>query len=93
MTNQNTVTQHVWASRVPELNHPDLCVFDLDPSRDDAAAVRAAAIGLRDLLEELALPSWIKTSARRASTSSFRLTATRRSDSWRALPMPWERCS
>ena len=62
MTNQNTITQHVWTSRIPDLNHPDLCVFDLDPSKDDAAAVRAAAIGLRDLLEELALPSWIKTS-------------------------------
>ena len=62
ITNQNTITQHVWTSRMPDLNHPDLCVFDLDPSKDDAAAVRAAAIGLRDLLEELALPSWIKTS-------------------------------
>ena len=63
ITNQNTVTQHVWASRVPHLDHPDLCVFDLDPSsEDDAAAVRAAAIGLRDLLEELGLPSWVKTS-------------------------------
>jgi bifunctional non-homologous end joining protein LigD len=62
ITNQNTVTQHVWTSRVPKLNYPDLCVFDLDPSTDDAAAVRAAAIGLRDLLAELGLPSWIKTS-------------------------------
>src|SRR5205085_4307818 len=31
-------------------------------STDDPPAVRAAAIGLRDLLEELTLPSWIKTS-------------------------------
>ena len=62
MTNQNTITQHVWASRVPDLTHPDLCVFDLDPSRDDVAEVRAAATGLRQLLEELGLPSWIKTS-------------------------------
>ena len=61
MTNQNTVTHHVWTSRVPNLKHPDLCVFDLDPSSDDVAAVRTAAIGLRDLLEELGLPSWIKT--------------------------------
>ncbi len=61
VTNQNTITQHVWASRVPELNRPDLCVFDLDPSQDDAGAVRDAAIGLRDLLDELTLPSWIKT--------------------------------
>jgi bifunctional non-homologous end joining protein LigD len=62
VTNQNTITQHVWGSRVPDLHHPDICVFDLDPSTDDAAAVRAAAIGLRDLLDELGLPSWIKTS-------------------------------
>jgi bifunctional non-homologous end joining protein LigD len=32
VTNQNTVTQHVWTSRVPNLQCPDLCVFDLDPS-------------------------------------------------------------
>ncbi len=49
-------------SRAPRLEFPDLCVFDLDPSVDDVAAVRAAAIGLRDLLDELGLPSWIKTS-------------------------------
>jgi bifunctional non-homologous end joining protein LigD len=61
VTNQNTITQHVWTSRVPELNFPDLCVFDLDPSHDDPASVRDAAIGLRDLLDELTLPSWIKT--------------------------------
>jgi bifunctional non-homologous end joining protein LigD len=59
--NQNTITHHVWTSRVPDLKYPDICVFDLDPSTDDVASVRAAAIGLRDLLEELTLPSWIKT--------------------------------
>ena len=61
ITNQNTVTQHVWTARVPDLYHPDLCVFDLDPSRDDAAALREAVLALRDLLEELALPAWVKT--------------------------------
>jgi bifunctional non-homologous end joining protein LigD len=62
VTNQNTITQHVWTSRVPALEFPDICVFDLDPSDEDAATVRAAAIGLRDLLEALTLPSWVKTS-------------------------------
>jgi bifunctional non-homologous end joining protein LigD len=62
VTNQNTITQHVRPARVPDLDHPDLCVFDLDPSTDDPAAVRRAAIALRDLLDDLALPSWIKTS-------------------------------
>lgn len=59
--NQNTITHHVWSSRVPSLKYPDVCVFDLDPSTDDVASVRAAAIGLRDLLKKLGLPSWIKT--------------------------------
>jgi bifunctional non-homologous end joining protein LigD len=59
--NQNTITHHVWTSRVPDLKYPDICVFDLDPSTDDVASIRSAAIGLRDLLEELTLPSWIKT--------------------------------
>jgi bifunctional non-homologous end joining protein LigD len=62
MTNQNTITQHVWTSRVPTLSFPDVCVFDLDPSTDDVAEVRRAALELRDLLAELALPSWVKTS-------------------------------
>jgi bifunctional non-homologous end joining protein LigD len=62
MTNQNTITQHVWTSRVPRLLYPDICVFDLDPSDDNPDALRAAAIGLRDLLAELGLPSWVKTS-------------------------------
>ena len=63
VTNQNTITQHVWTSRVPDLYHPDICVFDLDPSTDDAdAGSRTAALGLRDLLDELGLPSWVKTS-------------------------------
>jgi bifunctional non-homologous end joining protein LigD len=59
--NQNTITHHVWSSRVPDLKHADVCVFDLDPSTDDVGSVRAAALGLRDLLEKLTLPSWIKT--------------------------------
>jgi bifunctional non-homologous end joining protein LigD len=61
ITNQNTITQHIWASRIPDLRYPDLCVFDLDPSTDDQLTVRAAAMALRDLLQELTLPSWIKT--------------------------------
>ena len=61
VTNQNTITQHVWISRIPDLYYPDICVFDLDPSKDDPAAVRQAALGLRDLLAELGATSWIKT--------------------------------
>jgi bifunctional non-homologous end joining protein LigD len=57
ITNQNAVTHHVWTSGSSRLNHPDLCIFDFDPSADDVAAVRGAAIGLHELLGDLGLPS------------------------------------
>ena len=62
LANQNCITPHVWTSRAPKVYQPDLCVFDLDPSGDDADAVRAAALQVRDLLGELGLMSWVKTS-------------------------------
>lgn len=62
LANQNSVTIHVWPSRAPNLYQPDICVFDLDPMKDDPGQLRAAALGLRDLLAELGLTSWVKTS-------------------------------
>jgi bifunctional non-homologous end joining protein LigD len=76
MTNQNTITQHVSTSRLPDLYHPDICVFDLDPSKEDWAAVRAAALRLRDLLEKLSLPSWVKTSGSKGFHIVVRLDGT-----------------
>ena len=61
LANQNCITPHVWVSRVPDLHHPDICVFDLDPMRDDADELRHAALALRDLLAGLGLTSWVKT--------------------------------
>ncbi|MFZ5894971.1 MAG: non-homologous end-joining DNA ligase [Myxococcota bacterium] len=62
MANQNSITPHVWSSRLPELDYPDLCVIDLDPAHEDAEALKQAALAVRALLDELSLPSWIKTS-------------------------------
>lgn len=62
LANQNCITPHVWTSRAPDLYYPDICVFDLDPSREDSDALRRAALALRDLLDELGLQSWVKTS-------------------------------
>jgi bifunctional non-homologous end joining protein LigD len=62
LANQNCITPHVWTSRAPNLYQPDLCVFDLDPSGDEPDVLRAAALAVRDLLDELGLPSWVKTS-------------------------------
>src|SRR5215468_3596562 len=62
LANQNSITPHVWCARVPHLHQPDLCVFDLDPAGDDSGALRTAALAVRDLLDELGLPSFVKTS-------------------------------
>ena len=59
--NMNTITVHVWTSRTPALQRPDLCLFDLDPPQDEPEATRAAALAVRDLLDELELPSFVKT--------------------------------
>jgi bifunctional non-homologous end joining protein LigD len=62
LVNQNSIALHVWTSRTPELYYPDLCVFDLDPARDEPDVLRATALAVRDLLVELGLESWVKTS-------------------------------
>ncbi len=62
LANQNSITPHVWTSRVPKIMKPDICIFDLDPSDDDQPRLRAAALLLRDVLAELGLVSWVKTS-------------------------------
>ena len=62
LANQNSITPHVWSSRVPTLDEPDVCLFDLDPAGEDPAALRTAAIAVRDLLAELGLPAFVKTS-------------------------------
>lgn len=63
LANQNSITIHVWPSRTPNLYNPDICIFDLDPMKeDDLETLRKAALLLRELLDDLGLPSWIKTS-------------------------------
>ncbi|HEX6462922.1 MAG TPA: non-homologous end-joining DNA ligase [Vicinamibacterales bacterium] len=62
LANQNCITPHVWTRRVSDLRHPDICVFDLDPPDDGKPDVlRAVVLALRDLLGELGLTSWVKT--------------------------------
>jgi bifunctional non-homologous end joining protein LigD len=76
LANQNSITPHVWTSRAPNLYQPDICVFDLDPSRDEPAVLRRAALSLRDLLQELGLPSWVKTSGSKGFHIAVPLDAT-----------------
>jgi bifunctional non-homologous end joining protein LigD len=62
LANQNCISPHVWSSRAPNLYQPDICMFDLDPAEDEPDVLRAAALAVRDVLAELGLPSWVKTS-------------------------------
>lgn len=63
ITNQNCITAHVWTSRLPDLHHPDCCVVDLDPSEEEQPKVlRKVCLAVRDLIAEVGLASWVKTS-------------------------------
>jgi bifunctional non-homologous end joining protein LigD len=73
LTNQNCITPHVWTSRVPDLVHPDLCIFDLDPLEENADALRSATLLLRDALAELGVTSWVKTSGSKGFHVAFAL--------------------
>jgi bifunctional non-homologous end joining protein LigD len=63
---QNTVTFHPWPMRTADNDAPDEIRIDLDPQpgRGFADAV-AAALALRDLLAEVGLVGWAKTSGNR----------------------------
>jgi bifunctional non-homologous end joining protein LigD len=61
VVNLNSIALHVWTSRAPALDYPDLCVFDLDPMQDEPDVLRMAALAVRDLLQELGLRTWVKT--------------------------------
>jgi bifunctional non-homologous end joining protein LigD len=62
MANQNTVTPHVWSARASRPDCPDLCLFDLDPPEGGDLRLGTAALAVRDLLRELQLTSFVKTS-------------------------------
>lgn len=63
--NQNCVTLHAWPSRLPRLHTPDRLVFDLDPSGDDFAVVRATARAVGDVLTDLGLAAYVQTTGSR----------------------------
>lgn len=59
----NSIEFHTWASKINDLNHPDIMVFDLDP--DEKLSLKKLREGVKDLksiLDELKLKSFLKTS-------------------------------
>jgi bifunctional non-homologous end joining protein LigD len=65
LANQNCITPHSWLSRSARLDEPDQVVFDLDPSTTGFAAVRATARACADVLEDLGLLAYLKTTGSR----------------------------
>jgi bifunctional non-homologous end joining protein LigD len=65
IANQGCITPHVWLSRANDLYRPDQMIFDLDPASPDLAVLRSAAAGLHELLDELGLPAFLKSSGSR----------------------------
>jgi DNA ligase D-like protein (predicted polymerase) len=63
VANLGCVELHTWHSRVPEIELPDYLLIDLDPSADGQwPHVRRIALVVREVMEELGLPSFPKTS-------------------------------
>lgn len=62
LADQACIEPHTWVSRVDSLDHPDLLVFDLDPSAEDVGMVRRGARALRAMLERAGLVPFVKTS-------------------------------
>jgi bifunctional non-homologous end joining protein LigD len=57
LADQACVTLHRWLSRSGRIDRPDRMVLDLDPAEDDFDQVRRAARDVKELLDELRLPS------------------------------------
>ncbi|MEA4901544.1 DNA ligase D [Desulfitobacterium sp.] len=58
-----TLEFHAWGSRVDQLEKPDLMVFDLDPDEGmDLSTVRQGVRDMKNILSELSLNSYLKTS-------------------------------
>jgi bifunctional non-homologous end joining protein LigD len=65
LANQACVTPHIFLSRIDNLDIPDQMVFDLDPQEEDFEPVRSTARAFKQLLDELELPAFLKTTGSR----------------------------
>jgi bifunctional non-homologous end joining protein LigD len=61
LANQAVITCHTGLSSTKDLHRPDQLIFDLDPAGDDFDNVRSTALSLRELLGDLGLVPFVKT--------------------------------
>ena len=61
LADQACITPHVWLSRAASLERPDQMIFDLDPPAGKFALARKAAIAVNEVLDELGMQAYVKT--------------------------------
>jgi len=62
LVNLGAIPFHIGASRLETPEHPDWCILDLDPKTAPFAHVVKIALAIRELCEEIGIPSFVKTS-------------------------------
>jgi DNA ligase D len=63
VANLGCIELHTWHSRVPDIERPDYLLIDLDPTTDGQwPLVREIALVVREVMDELGLRSYPKTS-------------------------------
>jgi bifunctional non-homologous end joining protein LigD len=85
IANQACVTPHIFLSRIDKLDIPDQMVFDLDPQGNDFELVRSTAVSFKQLLDELDLPAFLKTTGSRGLHVVVPLQRRERYDTVRAV--------
>jgi len=63
IANLGCIDLHTWSSRINDVEKPDYLLIDLDPRGGDPwSHVRTIALVVKDVMDELELQSWPKTS-------------------------------
>jgi bifunctional non-homologous end joining protein LigD len=65
LAQQACLTPHTWLCTEKDLERPDQLIFDLDPSDDSLAKVRKATRLVGQLLDDLGLTTYLKTTGSR----------------------------
>ncbi|MGK4567944.1 DNA ligase D [Flavobacterium sp. 3HN19-14] len=62
LANWGCIELNPWSSRVGTLNNPDYIIFDLNPNGADIKKIVKTALKLKEILDMLKVPAYIKTS-------------------------------
>jgi len=62
LANYGCIEMNPWSSRVGSLDNPDYIIFDLDPKGAPMKNIVATALKVKEILDSLKVPAYIKTS-------------------------------